>query len=924
LGSPDAGFVPRILVDHVKYGDSAPWPSAADGNTNGVGLSLQRKTSTDYGNDPANWIAGVPTPGAATGAAIVPAPSILSLTAPQTVAPGTNLTLTVSALSNAPLTFQWRFNGGIIPNATNSSLILSSVQDANVGNYAVLVSNPAGAASGVTRVDLAVGPTITRQPQNVVTVTGGNAYFTVTARGTTPLRYLWKKGGNDIGGATNAALLLTNVQQSDATNYNVVVSNDYGSAPSAQAVLSLSASPAIIGQPQSTNVFVGATVTFSVSANGSPPLRYQWYFNNGAITNQTNATLTLVNVQLTDAGNYKVRVTNSVDPVGIFSAIANLFVLVPPTVRITATDPVAAEAGFDPGAVTIFRTGSGGTNRALTVFFNVSGTATPGSDYVALSSPATILAGTFSTTLTITPIDDAIVEPTETVIVTLLASPDYIVATQSVATVSILDNDNHAPSIMVTNPVNGAQFTAPVNVLLQAAASDSDGSVATVDYYFDGVNPLGTATIKPYSVTWTNAPAGNHVITAVATDNFGLSTTSAPVSILINALPQVSITSPANGASFVTPANITIVANPTDDVSVALVEFFSGGVLIGSRASAPYSITWSNVAVGSYVLLARVTDNLGATNYSAPVNISVIVPTPTFTDNFANRMLITGYTNFAVGTNINYTHETGEHTHYGGTTGTKSGWISWLAPDSGVCSMDTGGSSFDTVMAVYIGTVLSTLSQVASNDDGLGFGVQSQVSFNAVAGTTYQVAVDGFSPADSGAINFHLNLRVPAVVTTQPQTQIVDPGSNAVFSVTASGTPPLVYQWRYGVSLNDLLSNIPGATNRTYVVTNAQYTNAGFYAARVSSIAGTTNSQTAELIVRPKIVQGLVLTNHTFQLMLNGTPGKSYAIETATNMPGWGPLTTVTHTNVALQYLDTNAPAASNRMYRLRLLPSGP
>jgi hypothetical protein len=58
--------------------------------------------------------------------------------------------------------------------------------------------------------------------------------------------------------------------------------------------------------------------------------------------------------------------------------------------------------------------------------------------------------------------------------------------------------------------------------------------------------------------------------------------------------------------------------------------------------------------------------------------------------------------------------------------------------------------------------------------------------------------------------------------------------------------------------------------------------------------------------------------------MLNGTPGKSYAIETATNMPGWGPLTTVTHTNVALQYIDTNSPAASNRMYRLRLLPPGP
>src|SRR5439155_12193450 len=162
-----------------------------------------------------------------------------------------------------------------------------------------------------------------------------------------------------------------------------------------------------------------------------------------------------------------------------------------------------------------------------------------------------------------------------------------------------------------------------------------------------------------------------------------------------------------------------------------------------------------------------------------PVNISVIVPTPTFTDNFANRMLITGYTNFAVGTNINYTHEAGEHIHYGGTTGTKSGWISWLAPDSGVCTMDTAGSSFDTVMAVYTGTVLSTLSLVASNDDSV-LGVQSQVSFNAVAGTTYQVAVDGFSPTDNGTINFHLNLpNLNPIITSQPQSTNVNQGQTA-------------------------------------------------------------------------------------------------------------------------------------------------
>lgn len=61
-GLPDAGFVPHVLVDKVRYSDRSPWPSLADGSTNGTGVSLQRRSSLRYGNDPVNWIAGVPTP----------------------------------------------------------------------------------------------------------------------------------------------------------------------------------------------------------------------------------------------------------------------------------------------------------------------------------------------------------------------------------------------------------------------------------------------------------------------------------------------------------------------------------------------------------------------------------------------------------------------------------------------------------------------------------------------------------------------------------------------------------------------------------------------------------------------------------------------------------------------------------------------
>lgn len=92
----------------------------------------------------------------------------------------------------------------------------------------------------------------------------------------------------------------------------------------------------------------------------------------------------------------------------------------------------------------------------------------------------------------------------------------------------------------------------------------------------------------------------------------------------VNATPSVSITSPANGAVFGAPATITINANATDsDGSVSNVEFYNGTNLLGSDNTAPYSFTWSGVAVGSYSITAKAYDNAGASSTSAAVAISV-------------------------------------------------------------------------------------------------------------------------------------------------------------------------------------------------------------------------------------------------------------------------------------------------------------
>src|SRR6185369_12640984 len=88
-------------------------------------------------------------------------------------------------------------------------------------------------------------------------------------------------------------------------------------------------------------------------------------------------------------------------------------------------------------------------------------------------------------------------------------------------------------------------------------------------------------------------------------------------------------TSPSNGASFTAPATVTIAASASDsDGSIAQVQFYAGGTLLGTDTTSPYSLTWSNVAAGSYTLTAKAIDNGGAATVSAPIGMTVSAAPP--------------------------------------------------------------------------------------------------------------------------------------------------------------------------------------------------------------------------------------------------------------------------------------------------------
>ena len=229
--------------------------------------------------------------------------------------------------------------------------------------------------------------------------------------------------------------------------------------------------------------------------------------------------------------------------------------------------------------------------------------------------------------------------PAGTYVLTATATDNLGAATTSAAVSITVNAPNVPPTVNLTEPADGAVFTLPTTINITASATDTDGSVAKVEFFSDG-NKIGESTAAPYIFAWSDAVAGPHSLSATVTDNLGATATSAAVGITVNAVnvpPTVNLTQPSDGAAFNLPTTINLAASATDtDGSVAKVEFFSDGNKLGEATAAPYTFAWSNAAVGTHSLTATATDNLGATTTSAAISITVnaanVPPTVNFTE----------------------------------------------------------------------------------------------------------------------------------------------------------------------------------------------------------------------------------------------------------------------------------------------------
>jgi alpha-tubulin suppressor-like RCC1 family protein len=252
-----------------------------------------------------------------------------------TVDAGQSATFTVVAVGSAPLAYQWQADGVDIADASAASHTTAAVGSSSSGTvYRVVVSGPGGSVTSAGAL-LTVRPTplppiIVQQPAAQSVVAGQSAQFSVVAQANAPISYQWRRNGTAIAGATAAAYTTpVTVIGDNGALFSVVVSTSAGNVTSSDALLTVGAAPVaptIAAGPANQTVNAGQTATFSVVANGTAPLAYQWKRNGADIAGATAASHTTGVLAVADSGaTFSVAVSNSVG--SVTSGAATLTVL---------------------------------------------------------------------------------------------------------------------------------------------------------------------------------------------------------------------------------------------------------------------------------------------------------------------------------------------------------------------------------------------------------------------------------------------------------------------------------------------------------------------------------------------------------------------------------------------------------------------
>jgi uncharacterized repeat protein (TIGR01451 family) len=261
----------------------------------------------------------------------------------QTVTAGANVQFTTTAVGTAPLQYQWQRNGVDLSGATSPTLALNNVSPANFGVYRLRVSNNVGVAlSDPATLAISGPPVVSVITDRVIDedTDTGLIPFTVEDFDTAvdTLTLLRESSNPTLVPPANivfgGAGINRTVRATPAPNLfgdsliSVIVTDTTGAATTNRFMLTVRPiidGIQIIAQPQGSTVVTGSTAGFTVSATSTLPLNYQWQRNGENLAGATGPSLSLANVQLTNAGSYRVIISNA--DTNIASAVAELRVI---------------------------------------------------------------------------------------------------------------------------------------------------------------------------------------------------------------------------------------------------------------------------------------------------------------------------------------------------------------------------------------------------------------------------------------------------------------------------------------------------------------------------------------------------------------------------------------------------------------------
>lgn len=685
------------------------------------------------------------------------APVITSQPASQAVGTGNNVSFSVGVSGSMPLSYQWSYAGTAITDATNATLVLTNVQPAQSGNYTVTVANPYGTAFSSNAVLICgSAPGITTQPVSQTVAVGGTATMSVAATGALPIAYQWEYSGVPLVGATNAMLQLTNVQYSESGNYSVVLDNVFGYLTSSNATLTVQTPPFMTSQPSSETVFLGQTAIFTAAADGSQPLAYLWSWNGTNLPWATNNTLVLTNAQFSQAGVYVLTVTNAFG--GVWSSNA---VLTVNGVSPFVINPPASQAATIGGTAT-FSVLAGGTG-PLSYQWALNGTG---------------IVGATNSTLT-------------------LANVQYAQAGPYAVTIT-------SPYGSVTS--SSALLTV-ISPLATAFFDDFSGPT---------LNPIWQTNL-PQNAYCGSFPGYAQTAYYLGAPNFGFQLlSSSSVLRLTNQLPQLnrrgwsSLTN-FGGTNFYFEARY----NTLNQSSTSSIDGFIEIWVIDAANSNRYDIVspfGGNYDGGKYFFAGSTIDN------------TTFHPSFTYSNNTWYRLVLQS----APGANIR--------------------------------------------ASIYNDTGTELIGQTFAHNGGAfpnGFKIGLSQAVG-MAGGTY--------PVDVAVDHVLLSTAYAPFITSQPTNEAVVAGGTASFNVGVTGLSPFSYQWTFDGT------NIANATNATLTLSNVQLANVGNYAVAITNSTGATNSGTASLTLispiiitqQPQSVSALNASSVGFTVAATGTGPLSY------------------------------------------------